>query len=78
MGKHDIGWAVDCLNMGISVRRPHWAKGMYVFMHYRVVQAPDGSEHNVHHIYIHMPEQKRLQLFTCHQDDLLATDWESA
>lgn len=77
MGPHDIGWAVSAIKNGHRVRRPEWAPGFYVFHHYTgVITFEGGAKCSV--FYIVMPALNRVQPFTCHHDDLLATDWELA
>lgn len=79
--ERDIGWAVFRLKEGRAVRRPHWGEGFYVTgEHINLAAISNGevSHHSVHTLFIHMPSLNRVQPFTCHHDDLLATDWELA
>lgn len=82
MGNHDIGWAITQLKHGYMVRRPQWGAGFSVTMtHVNVATFGnvDGPQHHsLDVLIIHMPALGRVQPFTCHHDDLLATDWELA
>lgn len=73
----DIGWAVAHLKSGGRVRRPHWGAGFYVFSAETTVITFEGSS-RLSVFYMVMPSLSRIQPFTCHHDDLLATDWEDA
>lgn len=82
MGVHDIGWAVDQIKAGYAVRRPHWGECFSVYMQHIKVLASAGMlgpiYQTVELLVISMPSLNRVQPFTCHHDDLLATDWELA
>lgn len=80
--EHDIGWAIGAIKHNKAVRRPHWGEGFCVTGAHINVAAftPDNgvSHHSIYTLFIHMPSLNRVQPFTCHHDDLLATDWELA
>lgn len=85
MGQRNIGWAVDQIKAGRAVRRPHWGEGFHVAGDSIDVRVPRTPKHadmrptvNVDILFIHMPSLNRVQPFTCHHDDLLATDWQLA
>lgn len=75
MGPHDIGWAVAVIKGGGYVRRPQWAPGISVGQE-RLTAAGTNKSFLLTMIFI--PSAGRSQPFTCHHDDLLATDWELA
>ncbi len=74
MVQHDIGWAVDNMWRGNSVRRSGWnGKKQYVRL-----QVPDsGSANTLPYVYIITESGERVP-WLCSQSDLLATDWELA
>jgi len=72
MVPRDIGWAVDRIHEFRAVRRPHWATGFYVRRH-----DIDLNGRVERMIIMHFPDG-HFQPFTCHHDDLLATDWQLA
>jgi hypothetical protein len=74
----DIGWAIQQLRRGRTVRRAGWhGKGMWI-----ALQVPDlGSKMNLEYVFITMPRADgaySLVPWVCSQTDLLSTDWELA
>lgn len=74
MPDFNIGWAVDQLRIGKTVRRSGWnGKGMWL-----ALQEPDDwSKMTVPYVFI-KTTQGDFVPWLCSQADLLATDWELA
>ncbi len=74
MGPHDIGWAVDAMWRGNSVRRQGWNGKKQLIR----IQTPDEvSANTLPYVYIITESGGRVP-WLCSQTDLLSTDWELA
>ena len=72
----DLGWALDMLRAGGTVRRRGWnGKGMYLWLHTGIIFDNEGTASKPF-IVMHNARGEEQPGWLASQEDLLATDWE--